>query len=76
MTLIVSAAETKRPDREIVKLFVEACPHWSFAEVVGGGHMAPLFQPDLVNPIIREFLYKQGVSSTVHLMVFPVWHHV
>ena len=55
-TLIVSAAETKRPIREIVKLFVEACPHWSFAEVAGGGHMAPLFQPDLVNPIVREFL--------------------
>jgi pimeloyl-ACP methyl ester carboxylesterase len=62
-TLIVSAAATKRPIREIVELFVEACPHWSFVEITGGGHMAPLFQPDLVNPIIREFLDSIEASA-------------
>ena len=55
-TLVVHAAETKRPIREIVELFVDACPQWSFKEIIGGGHMAPLFQPELVNPIVTEFL--------------------
>jgi pimeloyl-ACP methyl ester carboxylesterase len=36
-TLVVHAAETKRPIREIVELFVEACPHWSFKKLAGGG---------------------------------------
>ena len=54
--LVVYAAETKRPIREIVEIFVDACPHWSFKEVAEGGHMAPLFQPELVNPIVTEFL--------------------
>jgi pimeloyl-ACP methyl ester carboxylesterase len=55
-TLVVYAAGTKRPIREIVELFADACPHWSFKEIIGGGHMAPLFQPELVNPIATEFL--------------------
>jgi pimeloyl-ACP methyl ester carboxylesterase len=55
-TLVVYSAETKRPIREIVELFMDACPHWSFKEITGGGHMAPLFQPELVNPIVTEFL--------------------
>ena len=55
-TLVVYAADTKRPIREIVKLFVGTCPHWSFKEIAGGGHMAPLFQPELANPIVTEYL--------------------
>jgi pimeloyl-ACP methyl ester carboxylesterase len=55
-TLVVYGAETKRPIREIVELFIESCPHWSFREVAEGGHMAPLFQPELVNPIVTDFL--------------------
>ena len=62
-TLVVYAADTKRPIREIVELFVEACPHWMFKEIPEGGHMAPLFQPNIVNPIIREFLDSIEASS-------------
>jgi len=62
-TLVVYAADTKRPIREIVELFVEACPHWTFKEIPEGGHMAPLFQPNIVNPIIREFLDSIEASS-------------
>jgi len=61
-TLVVYAADTKRPIREIAELFVDACPHWSFKEVAGGGHMAPLFQPELVNPIVTEFLNSIDTS--------------
>ena len=62
-TLIEYAAETKRPIREIVDLFMVACPHWTFKEIPEGGHMAPLFQPNLVNPIVREFLDSIEASA-------------
>jgi pimeloyl-ACP methyl ester carboxylesterase len=62
-TLVVYAAETKRPIREIVELFIGACPHWCFKQLAGGGHMAPLFQPELVNPIVTEFLNSIETSS-------------
>ncbi|WP_123592197.1 alpha/beta fold hydrolase [Salinisphaera orenii] len=55
-TLVVSDQATRLPIREIVDIFVKACPHWSFRSVAEGGHMAPLTHSDLVNPIIREFL--------------------
>ena len=55
-TLFEYAAETKRPIREIIELFMVACPHWTFKEIPEGGHMAPLFHPHLVNPIVRDFL--------------------
>ena len=48
--------DTRRPIREIVEILDEACPHWSFRSVAEGGHMAPLTQPELVNPIVRAFL--------------------
>jgi pimeloyl-ACP methyl ester carboxylesterase len=55
-TLLVSDPATRRPIREIVELFAAGCPTWSFRSVREGGHMAPLMRPDLVNPIVREFL--------------------
>ncbi len=55
-TLLVYATDTKRPLREIAELFIDACQHWSFKKITEGGHMAPLFQPELVNPIVTEFL--------------------
>lgn len=57
-TLFVSAADTWPPLRELVGLFKKGCPHWSFAEVPRGGHMAPLYRPELVNPIIVDFLSR------------------
>jgi pimeloyl-ACP methyl ester carboxylesterase len=55
-TLVVSDAATRRPVRELVELFTGACPHWTFRTVPDGGHMAPITRPDLVNPIVCEFL--------------------
>lgn len=55
-TLVVSARQTARPIREIVALMRAGCPSWRFEEVADGGHMAPLTRPDLVNPIVAEFL--------------------
>jgi pimeloyl-ACP methyl ester carboxylesterase len=55
-TLVVSDPATRRPIREIVELLAEGCPEWSFRSLPEGGHMAPLTRPELVNPIVREFL--------------------
>lgn len=55
-TLLVSDRTTRRPIREIVELLTEAYPWWSHVYIEEGGHMAPLTRPDLINPIVREFL--------------------
>ena len=55
-TLVVSDKATRLPIREIVDIFAQACPHWSFRSITEGGHMAPLTRPDLINPIVQEFL--------------------
>ncbi len=55
-TLVVSDAGTRLPIRDIVDIFSQACPHWTFHTLPGGGHMAPLTHPELVNPIVRAFL--------------------
>ena len=60
-TLVVSDPATRRPIREIVELLAGACPHWTFRSLPGGGHMAPLTRPELVNPVVRGFL-AQGRS--------------
>ncbi len=55
-TLVVSDKATRLPIQEIVDIFAKACPHWSFRYIAEGGHMAPLTRPDLINPIVCEFL--------------------
>ena len=60
-TLVVSdpeprAARSARSSRSSR----EACPGWSFRSLPEGGHMAPLTRPELVNPIVREFLDGLG----------------
>jgi pimeloyl-ACP methyl ester carboxylesterase len=55
-TLVVSDPATRRPIAEIVELLADGCPGWSFRSLAEGGHMAPLTRPELVNPIVREFL--------------------
>ena len=62
--LVVSAAHTRRPIREIVEILAERCPHWTFARVAEGGHMAPLTRPELVNPIVRRYLDANGNMNT------------
>lgn len=57
-TLFISAVDTWSPLRELTSLFVKACPHWTFAQVPEGGHMATLYRPDLVNPIVLQFLKR------------------
>jgi pimeloyl-ACP methyl ester carboxylesterase len=55
-TLVVSARDTIRPMSDIVDLLSTAFPHWQSVVIPEGGHMAPLTRPDLVNPIVSDFL--------------------
>lgn len=57
-TLFISAPDTWPPLREITRLFIEACPHWTFVDLPGGGHLAPFHRPELVNPMVMEFLAR------------------
>ena len=55
-TLVVSDPATRRPIREIVELLALQCPHWTFHRIEGVGHMAPLTQPQRINPLVASFL--------------------
>ena len=55
-TLLASDPNTVRPIREIMAILRRVCPAWTFEEIAGAGHMAPLTRPDLVNPIVMSFL--------------------
>ena len=57
-TLFISAEDTWPPLCELTSLFAIGCPHWVFARVPEGGHMAALYRPDIVNPVIVEFLRR------------------
>jgi len=55
-TLLVHGRATNRPIVEIAELLEQAFPRWRRTRIEEGGHMAPLTRPDLVNPVVREFL--------------------
>jgi pimeloyl-ACP methyl ester carboxylesterase len=55
-TLLVYDPDTVLPLREIAKILRQVCPWWTYKEVPGVGHMAPLTRPDLINPLVASFL--------------------
>jgi pimeloyl-ACP methyl ester carboxylesterase len=55
-TLVMSDPATRRPIRAIAEILAQSCPDWTFSDIPAGGHMAPVTRPDLVNPMILEFL--------------------
>lgn len=55
-TLVVCAADTWAPLRAVRDVLRANLPRWKFVELPGGGHMAPLTRPELVNPLVVEFL--------------------
>jgi len=55
-TLLVYDPGTVLPVREIAAILRRSSPAWSFREVLGAGHMAPLTRPDLINPLVSSFL--------------------
>jgi pimeloyl-ACP methyl ester carboxylesterase len=63
-TLLVCDPHTRLPTREIADIFARACPRWTLHTLCSAGHMAPLTRPDLVNPLVREFLDKSEAGLT------------
>jgi pimeloyl-ACP methyl ester carboxylesterase len=55
-TLLVCDPGTVLPIREIAALLRRSGPGWTYTEVPGAGHMAPLTRPDLINPLVGSFL--------------------
>src|SRR5262249_163021 len=58
-TLLLSDPNTVFPIREITAILRRACPAWTHKEIAGGGHMALLTRPDLINPLVMSFLRLQ-----------------
>lgn len=54
--MMVYSPGARYPSREIAQLFKQKCPNWSVVRIADGGHMAPLSHPELVNPLIADFL--------------------
>jgi pimeloyl-ACP methyl ester carboxylesterase len=55
-TLVVYDPATVLPIRKIVDILRATDSQWTFSEAPGGGHMAPLTRPELINPLIAAFL--------------------
>ena len=58
-TLLVFDPNGVSPTREIATILRRSCPSWTYKEIAGGGHMAPLARPDVINPVVRSFLLSQ-----------------
>ena len=57
-TLVVYDPDTVLPIREITTILRQSCHAWTYKEVLGVGHMAPLTRPDLINPLVTSFLHQ------------------
>jgi pimeloyl-ACP methyl ester carboxylesterase len=55
-TLVTYDPGTVLPIRKIVDVLRRTDSQWTYSEVPGGGHMAPLTRPDLINPVVAAFL--------------------
>lgn len=55
-TLLICDPATVLPIREIAEILRRAFPRWTYEEVPGAGHMAPLTRPELINPLVASFL--------------------
>jgi pimeloyl-ACP methyl ester carboxylesterase len=55
-TLLITDPDTRRPILGLARLLEAARPDWRSHPLPGGGHMAPLVRPDLVNPVVSAFL--------------------
>ena len=58
-SLVIHDANTARPIREIVALISETTP-WQVTTIPRGGHLAPLTHPELVNPLVADFLDREN----------------
>jgi pimeloyl-ACP methyl ester carboxylesterase len=55
-TLLLTGNQSKASARAVTRLLAMVLPRVRVVEVVGAGHMAPLTQPERINPLIERFL--------------------
>ena len=55
-TCLITARDTVRTIKELTKFFKKYCPNWNFETIKHGGHMAPVTNFEIVNPIIIKNL--------------------
>lgn len=66
-SMMAYSPDARRASREIAQLFAEKCPSWSVVRIAEGGHMAPLTHPQVVNPLIVDFLREERQTGTAIL---------
>lgn len=62
-TQILYGTASPRPTRRIARLLAETIPGARLRPVAGGGHMMPLVQPEIVNPIIARHIARTSKSA-------------
>lgn len=60
--LILTAKDSNAPTRALGQLLIDTLPRVRCTEMQGVGHMAPLSDPDRVNPLIEAFLQEVAFS--------------
>ena len=55
-TCLITARDTVRTIKELTEFFKKYCPNWNFETIEHGGHMAPVTNFEIVNPIIIKNL--------------------
>ncbi|MBS0338787.1 MAG: alpha/beta hydrolase [Proteobacteria bacterium] len=63
--LVLYAQHTRAPARALSALLGRTLPNARSVEIDGVGHMAPLVNPDAVNPLIESFLAEVGSMVSV-----------
>ena len=54
--MLMTSSRARPAVGAIHDLLRRAYPQWTFATVLRGGHMAPITHPDVVNPLLLDFL--------------------
>lgn len=63
-THVISARDTVSTIAALVRLLERMRPDWSFVQLPRGGHMAPLSEPGLVNPLVAAILDAESGQDT------------
>jgi pimeloyl-ACP methyl ester carboxylesterase len=63
-TLFLTGTQSKPSARAVARLLTAVLPRVQVEEIEGAGHMAPLTDPDRVNPLIERFLEAQQPTRT------------
>jgi pimeloyl-ACP methyl ester carboxylesterase len=61
-TLLLSGAQSPRSARGVIDILSVQIPNAHFLRLDNAGHMAPLMQPDRINPLIEAHIVEQSAS--------------